>query len=98
MQSVTFPSGTTDYIFIQNGKPGKNSFEEVLSSYNKQHIVIITNDHVAKLYAGLFKGYKMLVVPASESGKDLHTIEALSKQLLQLDATRNTLLVGVGGG
>ena len=31
-------------------------------------------------------------------GKDLHTIGMLAKQLLDLEATRNTLLVGVGGG
>jgi 3-dehydroquinate synthase len=32
------------------------------------------------------------------NSKDLHTIEQLSKQLLGLEATRETLLVGVGGG
>ncbi len=96
--SVTFPSGKVDYLFQPKEQAGKDPFAALSTSYNKQHMVIITNDHLAKLYEPLFKGYKTLVIPAHESSKDLHTIETLSKQLLQLEAGRNTLLVGVGGG
>jgi 3-dehydroquinate synthase len=40
----------------------------------------------------------LLVVPPSESSKDMHTIESLAKGLLSAEATRSTVLVGVGGG
>ena len=50
------------------------------------------------MYTNLFKGYRVLIVPAHESGKDLHTIETLAKQLLDLEAARNTILIGIGGG
>ena len=96
--TVTFPSGKVDYIFVPKDQHGESSFEELMRLYDKQHMVIITNDHIAQLYAHLFKGYKLLVVPAHESSKDLHTIESLVKQLLQLEAARNTLLIGIGGG
>ncbi len=96
--TITFPSGKVDYIFGAKSDPGASSFEELMHPYDKQHMVIITNEHIAKLYAHLFKGYKLLVVPPHESGKDLHTIETLAKELLQLEAARNTLLIGIGGG
>ncbi len=95
---IAFPSGVVDYMFLPKDGLKKSSFEELAVSYDKQHIVIITNDHIASLYEPLFKGYKTLVVPASESAKDLHTIGTLCRQLLELEAGRNTLLIGVGGG
>ncbi len=90
-QSVKFPSGTVKYIFQSN-------FEELWKTYDKQHTVIITNDHIARQYAHLFKAHKTLVIPPVESSKDMRTIETLAKELMQLEATRKTTLIGVGGG
>jgi 3-dehydroquinate synthase len=90
-QSVSFPSGTVNYIFQSN-------FEELWKTYDKQHVVIITNDHLARQYSHLFKAHKTLVIPPVEGSKDLHTIEHLAKELLRLEATRKTTLIGVGGG
>ena len=95
---ISFPSGVVDYIFLAKDELKKSSFEDLAASYDKQHIIIVTNDHIASLYEPLFKGYKMLVMPAHESSKDLHTIGTLSRQLLEMEAGRNTLLIGVGGG
>ena len=89
--SLTFPSGTVDYLF-------QNSFEAYLQTCDRQHTVLITNEHLAKLYPQLFKGYKTLVLPPTESTKDLDTIGKLAKQLLQAEATKKTTLIGVGGG
>ncbi len=91
LQKINFPSGSVNFLF-------DSSFEELWQHYDQQHVVIITNEHISKLYARLFKGLKMLVLPASESSKDLHTIGSLSRQLIDLKATRQTILVGVGGG
>ena len=89
-QSISFPSGAVNYIF-------RSPFEEMWKTYDKQHAVIITNEYIARLYASHFKGLKMLIVPPVERSKDLETIASLAKQLLQMEAGRNTLLVGVGG-
>ncbi len=94
-RSVTFPSGKTDYIFLNNDE---SVFEKLTRLHDRQHIIFITNDHIAKLYEHLLKGQKVLIVPAHESSKDIHTIESLAKQLLQLEAGRNTILIGLGGG
>ncbi len=92
MQQVTFPSGTVDYLF-------KSSFEELWDTYGKQYdIIIITNEHIAKLYAQLFKGRKTIVLPPVEGSKDMHTMGGLARQLLEMEAIRKTMLVGVGGG
>jgi 3-dehydroquinate synthase len=90
-QSISFPSGEVKYIFQQ-------PFEELLQTYDKQNTVLLTNEHIAKLYPHLFKDYRTLVIPPLESSKDLHTIEKLAKEMLQMEATRRTTLIGVGGG
>lgn len=90
-QTVVFPSGSVDYIF-------QSSVEELLKGYEKGMAVIITNEHLFKLYPHLFKQHKTLVLPPVESSKDLRTIDSLAKQLLEAEATRKTTLIGIGGG
>ncbi len=97
-QSVSFPSGKVDYIFYRKDAYSRPSFEQLMHLYHLQNVVIVTDEHVAKMYEPLLKGHKTLVVPPLESSKDLHTIGALSRQLLDLGADRNTLLIGMGGG
>ena len=92
MQQVTFPSGTVDYLF-------ESSFDELWDIYDKDHnAVIITNEHIAKFYARLFKGRKLIVLPPVEGSKDQHNIGSIARQLLDMEATRKTMLIGVGGG
>jgi 3-dehydroquinate synthase len=91
-QQVIFPSGPVDHLF-------GSTFEELWETYDlKSDVVIITNEHIAKLYAHLFKGYRTIVLPPLESSKDLHTIGSMARQLLEMEATRKTTLIGVGGG
>jgi len=90
-QSVSFPSGTVNYMF-------QSSFEELRSLFPTGEAVLITNEHIFKLYPQLFAKYKTIVIPPGENSKDLHTVESLAKQLLQIEATRKTMLIGVGGG
>ncbi len=90
-QTVTFPSGTVHYHF-------QSSFEELWTRYDKEQTVLITDEYIAKLYAKLLKGYKLLVIPAGEHSKNPETLKFLAKELLKLEATRKTMLVGIGGG
>jgi len=90
-QSVIFPSGTVDYWF-------QSSVEELLATEKDRQIVFVTNEHIAKLYARIFRNYPTLVIPPGENTKDLHTIESLTRQLVEKEATRKTLIIGVGGG
>jgi len=90
-QTVTFPSGKVKYMF-------QASFGSLLQTRDKAHTVLVTNEHIAKLYPHFFKEYKTLIVPPVESGKDLNTIGRLTRELLDMEATRQTTLIGVGGG
>jgi 3-dehydroquinate synthase len=90
-QTVTFPSGTVHYHF-------QSSFEELWSRYDKEQTVLITDEYIAKLYAKMLKGYKLLVIPAGEHSKNTDTLKFLAKELLRMEATRKTMLVGIGGG
>jgi len=97
-QTITFPSGTVNYHFLQPEHSDINVVSIVDEQYDMQHAVFITNEHIARLYPDIFKGRKCLVLPPSEHTKDISTIASQARELLKLEATRNTLLIGVGGG
>ena len=90
-QEVIFPSGTVKLLFDQ---PAATLPE----FYTGEDLVWITNDHLARLYPALFKGRKVIILPAGEHTKDLSFIADITRQLLKMEATRSTILVGVGGG
>jgi len=90
-ETIAFPSGTVNYLF-------RSAFEELWDKYDTQHTVIVTNEQIAKLYPQLVKDHKTLILPPLESSKDLSTIGSLARQLLQMEVTRNTTIIGVGGG
>lgn len=60
--------------------------------------IIITDQHLAKLYAADLKQFPVVSFPAGESHKRLNIIESLANQLAALDADRNTSLIAFGGG
>lgn len=91
LQNVIFPSGSVDYLF-------HSSFADLRQYAGDARVVVITDKHMADLYPGLFKQYTNLVIPAGEDSKSLQTIENLAQRLLLAEATRSTMLVGVGGG
>lgn len=92
---VAFPSGTVTYHFTGNDT---GALDVLIEHYDIAHTIFITNEDIARLYPQFFTGRKYLVIPASEQSKALNTIASLITQLLQLEVTRHTLLVGVGGG
>ena len=94
---VTFPSGTVNYHFISRDA-GPDILDIIGEKYDLRNVIFVTNEHIAGLYSGLFNNYKCLVLPATEQSKDLDTIGTQVKALLAMEATRNTVLVGVGGG
>jgi 3-dehydroquinate synthase len=91
IQQVNFPSSSVNFMF-------ESPFDTLWQTYDKQQVVIITNEHIARLYDSLFTGLKVLVIPPGEHSKDMRTVESLARQLLELQATRKMMLIGVGGG
>jgi 3-dehydroquinate synthase len=91
MQQVRFSSATVDYYY--------NSPVTLLPQIcTNDNIIFITDSNVAAALPGIFAGKTTLVIPAGEESKSLGTIERLCNELLDAEATRQTWLVGVGGG
>ena len=93
MQSYTlkFPSGATEYIF-------ETGLEQLWQKAPAENSIIITDAHVAALYGHLFSNYRVLTIPAGEQAKTWQTVELLVKKLIDLEADRQSVLVGIGGG
>ena len=90
-QSLSFPSGKVEYIFNE-------TIQDALRHYESTEIVFLTNEHIARLYPAIFKGRKCVVIPAGEHTKDLATIGEITRKMLAMEVSRNSLIVGVGGG
>ena len=74
--------------------------------YPDARVFIITDTNVARLHAALLVRALLpeklpttvLKIPAGESSKNRHTKELLEDKLLSLGATRDSLIVALGGG
>lgn len=91
VQKVSFPSGTVNYYL-------RSSFNELHAICDMQKAVIVTDSHIAALYRHLLQDLRVLTIPAGEDNKTIDTITQLSASLLEMGATRDTILIGMGGG
>jgi len=60
--------------------------------------VLLVDEHVLCEHQDLFKSYRCISVPSGEKYKNLHTVENIYRELVNLELDRSSLLVGVGGG
>jgi 3-dehydroquinate synthase len=67
-----------------------------LMDYSK--VILILDENVYRLWKDRFTNFQYLIVPSGEEQKSLMVVEQLIQQLIDLDADRSTLLIGVGGG
>ena len=88
--TVDFPSGTTIYHF------GNIDVLEQLS--NDRHIILLTDSNVANALPAVFTQYPTIVLSAGEDSKTMATITHILSELVRLGATRNSVLIGIGGG
>lgn len=89
--AVTFPSGTTEYIF-------QSGLDDLRRKAAPASSVIITDENIAALHGDKLGDYRTIVIPAGESAKKWETIELLTNELIRLQAHRKTMLIGLGGG
>jgi 3-dehydroquinate synthase len=90
-QDIIFPSGTVSYYF-------QRSVKDLLQLYAREHAVFVTEEHIAALYPYIFNERNVLLLPSGESSKSIENIAMLAERLLGMEATRKTMLIGVGGG
>ena len=89
--SVKFSNATVQ--FILDGK-----FSAIDKLANKANAIYITDENVYALHQKKFKGKKTIVIPAGEEHKQQSTVDFIVEALLNFGATRESILVGVGGG
>ncbi len=64
----------------------------------KENTILITDENVFQLQQQKFEGWKTIVIKAGEEHKQQSTVDAIVKQLIEMEADRKTFIVGVGGG
>lgn len=88
---ISYPGATTRFCFdaslamLAELAPTADSF-------------IITDENVMMHYQRELKPWPVIIIPAGESSKSLEIIDDIIRQLIALDAGRDALIVGVGGG
>ncbi len=65
---------------------------------NKDRTILLVDENVDKHYADQLQGWKKLVVPDGEEHKNMEVMEQIIDGLIELEADRKTMLVGIGGG
>ncbi len=64
----------------------------------KEKAIIISDDNIATIYEDVFKGWKVIAIKAGEENKQQSTVDTVIKELIKLQADRETFIIGVGGG
>ncbi|MFY7901257.1 MAG: 3-dehydroquinate synthase [Chitinophagaceae bacterium] len=90
-QTFHFTSASVDYYF-------NASIRQLKEIVPVAQAIIITDEQVHALYQAKFKGFKTIIIPAGEQHKNQTTVDSIIQQLIQLQADRKSILIGVGGG
>lgn len=88
---VKFSNSTVSFVL-------DGSFTAIDKIVDKTQAIYITDENVYALYQKRFKGKKTIVIPAGEEHKQQATVDFIIEALLNFGATRQAVLIGVGGG
>jgi 3-dehydroquinate synthase len=64
----------------------------------KEKAIIISDDNIASIYEEAFKEWKVIAIKAGEENKQQSSVDTVIKELIKLQADRETFIIGVGGG
>ncbi|HMJ47495.1 MAG TPA: 3-dehydroquinate synthase [Ferruginibacter sp.] len=90
-ESFTFSQKTVDSYF-------DFSFAGMGTICNTNNVIIITDENVFFHHREAFSNYRVITIKAGEQNKNQQAIDGIIDQLLQLEADKNTFIIGVGGG
>lgn len=88
---IKFSNASTHFYF-------DSSFKQVTKIADKKSLVIITDENIFKAHPVLFKGLNVIVLKPGEEYKVQATVDEVINTLINMEADRQTVLVGVGGG
>src|SRR5665213_41952 len=73
-------------------------FAIIKEKLQKGKTIFITDENLFAAHPQKFDGWQTIVVRAGEQFKNQHTVDSIINQLINLQADRQSFLVGVGGG
>jgi 3-dehydroquinate synthase len=91
IQEYTFSAKKVQYYFNE-------SIERLNNYADPSRTILIIDDQVNHFHETRFSGWRKIIIPGNESSKSVETFQKVADELLQLEADRKTLLVGIGGG
>jgi 3-dehydroquinate synthase len=86
-----FSNTSVDYYFAEG-------FIHLKKLADPKATILITDENINNAHSKRFKGWKTIVLKPGEEQKNQSTVDAVIRQLIELEADRKTTLVGVGGG
>lgn len=90
--TVKFSGGTVRYLL-------NTPFGNITDVVAPADCIIITDSNVAQLHGDKFREFKAVItIPAGEEHKSFTSILSTTQQLLDKEAHRKTVLIGIGGG
>lgn len=90
-EQLTLGGRRVDAIF-------NRSIRELKNYVDLDQSIIITDQNLFNCYPDFFKEQKVIVIAAGEANKQQATVDEIIRQLIEFEADRNTLIIGIGGG
>lgn len=91
VQNFKFSNASTDFYF-------NSSFNQLKNIVDKRSAIIITDDNVFNAHKNKFRGYNCIVLKPGEAYKIQATVDSIIETLIEMQADRKSVLIGVGGG
>lgn len=88
---IKFSSASADF-YLASGISHLRKITEARAA------VLITDENIYNAHTKRFKGWNTIVLKPGEEYKVQSTADAITEQLIEMEADRKTTLVGVGGG
>jgi len=73
-------------------------FSHLENLVSKQNAIIITDENLAALHSDKFSDWKTIVLKPGEEHKQQSTVDHVINELIKLQADRESIIIGVGGG
>ena len=90
-KSIRFSTASTDFYF-------GSAMRQLKKLSSPAGTILVTDDHIFDAHREKFKGWNVIVIRPGEDHKVQETVDELILQLVEMQADRQTTLVGVGGG
>lgn len=88
--------------YMISGKRVKYYFEQSIKGVDsycrRDNTVFITDRNIFQHYGGFFKDRKVIVLEPGEQEKNMHTVERIISQLIEMGTAKDHFIIGMGGG